>query len=116
MFTIHLKNLQFFSFQGIHPEERILGNDYELNLSVSFPSDKKIATLDQTLDYGELFAMIEKRMSIPTALMETIVQDLAQEIHDRFPQVSAITISIDKKNPPIPNIRGAAGVSFTQSY
>ena len=116
MFTIHLKNLQFFSFHGIHPEERILGNDYELNLSVSFPSEEKITELDQTLNYGELFVIVEKRMAIPTDLMETIAQELAQQIHERFPQVSSISISIDKKNPPIPNIRGAAGVSFMQSY
>lgn len=116
MFTIHLKNLQFFAYHGIHEEERILGNEFEVNLAVSFPADKKITSLDDTLNYGELFAMTELKMSAPAALLETIAQELAEEIHERFPQVSTLSISIDKKNPPIPNIRGAAGVSFTKSY
>ncbi len=116
MFTIHLKNLQFFAYHGLHEEERILGNDYVVNLAVSYPSDKKITSLEDTLDYGELFAMTELKMSVPTALLETLAQELAQEIHERFPQVCSLSISIDKKNPPIPNIRGAAGVSITKSY
>lgn len=93
-----------------------MGNEFEVNLAVSFPADKKITSLDDTLNYGELFAMTELKMSAPAALLETIAQELAEEIHERFPQVSTLSISIDKKNPPIPNIRGAAGVSFTKSY
>ena len=81
MFTINLHNLQFFSFHGIHEEERILGNNYEVNVELSFDTEEQITALEQTINYASVYDIIKKRMSVPTALLETLAQDLAQEIH-----------------------------------
>ena len=41
MITVHLHNLQFNSFHGIHAEEKILGNEYLVDASVVFHEEKK---------------------------------------------------------------------------
>lgn len=116
MFTINLNNLKFFSFHGLYEEEKILGNEYEVNVSLSFETEEKITTLEQTINYASVYGLIKKRMAIPAALLETLAQDLAQQIHNLDLRITTITISIEKKNPPIPNIQGSVGVTYTKEY
>lgn len=110
---VHLHNLRFRSFHGLYEEERILGNDYELNLSAGFePVQFPITGIDQTIDYTALYQLIKQRMSVPTPLLETVVTEIASEIQANYPAVSKISISLKKLFPPLNNFEGAVGVSF----
>ena len=115
-FTIQLNNLKFFSFHGIHEEEKILGNYFLVSVSVSFQCDEKISTIEQTINYESVYNLIKKRMGIPTALLETLAQDLAITIHANDNRINSIFIYIEKKNPPIPNMEGSVGVSFKKDF
>jgi len=55
-------------------------------------------------------------MSIPTALLETLAQDLAQEIHVFDERIKSISITVEKKDPPIPNISGSVSVNYKKDY
>jgi 7,8-dihydroneopterin aldolase/epimerase/oxygenase len=112
MFTISLHNLVFFSFHGVHEEERILGNKYEVNVTLSFNTDEQITTLQQTINYASVYEIIKQRMAIPAKLMETLAQDLAQKIVEFDNRITSISVSIEKKNPPIPNIEGSVSVNY----
>ena len=116
MFTINLNDLQFFSHHGIHEEERILGNDYEVNLAITIAAKGKITSLEQTVDYAAVFEMVKTRMSIPTALLETVAQDLAQQLYEQFKNITVVNISITKKNPPIENFQGSVGVCYNKAF
>ncbi len=113
MLSIHLQNLQFRSFHGLYAEERILGNHFEVNLTIKYqPQSLPINSLEQTIDYQNVFKVIEQRMSIPTALLETLVVDIANEIMDSFSMVEEVDICIAKKNPPIKNFIGNVAVNY----
>lgn len=113
MFTIHLQNLQFKSFHGLYAEEKILGNCFVVNLTVKYqPTTLPINAIEQTINYQNIFEIIEKRMSIPTELLETIVVDIANEIMNAFLIVEEVDICIAKKNPPIKNFVGNVAVSY----
>lgn len=113
MMYIHLHNLRFYSFHGVHEEEKILGGDYEVNISVGFePATKAIHHLNETLDYTSIFQMVKQRMSIPTPLLETIAMEISAALQDKFPSVAKISISVKKLYPPINNFEGSVGVSF----
>ncbi len=116
MFTIHLTNLFFFSFHGIHEEERILGNEYELNVDIEFLEKEQVNNLNQTIDYVKVFEIIKQRMSIPTALLETVAQDLTQEIYTFDNKISLINISIKKSHPPIAGFKGTVGISYKKVF
>ncbi len=116
MFTIRLNNLKFFSFHGLYEEERILGNEYEVNVSISYDTAEKITAMEQTINYASVYEIIKQRMAIPTSLLETLAQDLAQQIHNLDLRITSITVSIEKKNPPIPNIQGSVGVTYNKEY
>ncbi len=116
MFTINLHNLIFHSFHGIHEEERILGNTFEVNVNLSFITDEYITTLEQTINYATVYEIIKQRMQIATPLLETLVQDLANELKAFDNRIKSISISVEKKNPPIPNIEGTVSVHYKKDF
>ena len=116
MFTIHLKKLKFFAHHGLHEEERILGNNFVVNVSLSFAVEEKITALQQTINYATIYEIIKQRMAIPTALLETLAQDLAQTIYESDDRIKSITVSVDKKNPPMPNIQGSVGITYKKDF
>ncbi|GAB2810397.1 dihydroneopterin aldolase [Ferruginibacter profundus] len=117
MFTIHLHHLRFFSFHGVHEEESILGNDYEVNADVTFTATEATVTaLHQTINYVKIYDIIKQQMHIPTALLETVAQDLAEKIYAYDQRITSININIKKEHPPIPNFTGSVGVSYKKDF
>ena len=117
MITIHLYNLRFYAFHGVHEEERLLGNEYEVNADVQFHEEHtEINTLSQTINYAEIFEIIKKRMHIPTDLLETVVMDIGNTIHEKYDYVRSIRISLKKIYPPIESIAGSVGVSWHKEF
>jgi dihydroneopterin aldolase len=117
MITVHLHNLHFNSFHGIHEEEKILGNEYLIDASVEFHEEKHVITsIHDTINYEDIYNIIKERMSVPTPLLETIVMEIGNEIHTEFPLVRSINISLKKMYPPIEGIEGAAGVSWQRQF
>lgn len=116
MFTIQLSNLKFFAFHGVHEEERILGGEFEVNAELSFKEPNTVTSFDQTIDYVKIYALIKRRMSVPTALLETVAQDLAENIYAIDNRIASVSINIKKTNPPIANFQGLVGVSFKKDF
>ena len=116
MFTINLHNLIFHSYHGIHEEERILGNEFEVNVNLSFIADEYITTLEQTINYATVYEIIKQRMLTATPLLETLVQNLAEEIRAFDNRIQSISVSVEKKNPPIANMEGSVSVHYKKDF
>ena len=116
MFTIHLHNLIFYSFHGVYDEERILGNTFEVNASLEFESDRPITSLEHTINYATVYEIIKQRMLLATPLLETVAQELSQQIYDFDNRIKNISVSVEKKNPPISNMEGSVSVHYKKPY
>lgn len=116
MITIHLHELKFTGFHGVYEEEKILGNEYIINVSVQSDIKDHVTHLHETTNYVTLYEIIKKRMAQPSALLETVVQDLAVLIHESDNRVKSVDISIKKMNPPIMNFQGSVGVSYRKEF
>lgn len=55
-------------------------------------------------------------MSIATALLETVAQELAVLIQASDNRITAVEINIKKLHPPIPAFEGAVGVSYKRVF
>lgn len=114
MLSIHLHNLQFFAHHGLYEEEKVLGNLFELNVSVTHsPRRLPVHRLEDTIDYVAVYELIRKRMAVPTPLLETLATELAQEILAKFSLAEEVFLSIRKLHPPVTGMEGSVGVSFT---
>lgn len=117
MITVKLQDLHFNAFHGVHEEERILGNDYVIDVSVEFHEEQPvIISIHNTINYTDLYNIIRERMSVPTPLLETVVMEIGNEIHNEFPEVRSINISIRKMHPPIEGMQGIAGVNWQKQF
>jgi dihydroneopterin aldolase len=117
MITVYLSDLRFHSFHGIYEEEKIIGNEYILDASVDFHEGLNvIKSINDTINYAEIYNIIRERMNVPTPLLETVVMEIGNEIHNEFPQLKAIKISLKKMNPPIEGMQGSAGVSWQRQF
>ncbi len=113
MLSIHLHNLLFFAHHGLYEEETVVGNQFELNISVRHqPAQMPINHLSDTINYVAVYELVKKRMSIPTHLLETLVMEMAEQILAQFSLAEEVTIAIRKLHPPIAGMKGSVGVSF----
>lgn len=113
MLSIHLHNLTIFAHHGIHEEEKVLGNEFELNLHIRYrPARIPVKHLTDSVDYVSVYELVKKRMAVPTPLLETVITDIAKQILEQFPLATIVEIAIRKKFPPISRIDGSVGVSF----
>ena len=113
MLSIHLHNIIFFAHHGLYEEEKILGNEFELSISIKHsPQRLPVKHISDTIDYVSVLELVKKRMAIPTPLLETVVTDIAQKILARFSLAEEVFISIRKMYPPVSKIQGSVGVSF----
>ena len=116
MLSIHLKDLVFNSHHGLYEEEKILGNNFIVNVHVHYLPDASMVTqLDQAVNYETIFAVVHKRMLQPTLLLETIVMDLCNSIMETFEMVHGVFVSVEKTNPPIEALNGSVVVSYQLS-
>jgi dihydroneopterin aldolase len=115
--TIELKQLRFLAYHGLYAEERKTGNEFEIDLFVSYqPSSGTITGISDTVNYSELYALLKTEMQKPRDLLETLVMELAEVIHVSFPQIKKIEISITKLHMPIAKFTGTAGVRYLKEY
>ena len=113
MLSIHLHNLRFFAHHGIYEEEKILGNEFEVNITVKHsPKRLPVKYLSDTIDYISVYELVKKRMSVHTALLETLATDIARQILENFSLAEAVSVSIKKLHPPVTQLLGSVGVQF----
>jgi dihydroneopterin aldolase len=55
-------------------------------------------------------------MSIPTALLETVIMDIGNTIKSNYDNIRSISIHLKKLHPPITGFQGAVGVSWHKQY
>jgi len=116
MFTIHLNKLAFFSHHGLHDEETITGADFEIDVSVAFDAADKITSLHETINYTAVYSLIKKHMKSPVPLLETLAQNITEDIHLLDDRIRKIDIRINKLHPPIRNFVGSVGVSYSKAF
>lgn len=116
MYTIHLHQLSFWGYHGIHEEEQTIGNTFLVDVDVQIKMTQAIRTLSDTLDYVRCYEIIQKRMSQPTHLLENIAEDIISAIQAADNRVSSIQCTIRKPSPPIQHFVGSVGITLNKSF
>jgi len=113
---IKIDNVKFFSFHGLFPEERVLGNEFTLSVSVDRISNERFSEiLEQSIDYGVLYSICSEVMLKPVDLLETICEQIVEKIQLICPDYHKIEISVTKDHPPLGQIEGCSTVKLSVS-
>jgi len=117
MVTIHLHKVIMYAHHGVYDEEEKIGSNYELNLDVKFDEGStSFEKLDDTISYEDLYAIVRKKMLVPTPLLETVCEGIIRKIRHEFSGVREISISIHKLEAPIENFQGRVGVTMRKKF
>jgi dihydroneopterin aldolase len=116
-FTIELRDLEFFSFHGLYEEEKKAGGEFVVDVFAKFPAENhKLTSIDETVNYAALFAIIKDEMNQPRELLETIAQVIAEKIYAKYAVIKEIEIRIEKKKPPIVGFSGTVAARYRKVY
>jgi 7,8-dihydroneopterin aldolase/epimerase/oxygenase len=117
MDSIQLTGLRCYGYTGYLPEERVLGQWFEVNLTlwVDLAVAGKSDRIEDTFDYRVAIEAVNRIIS--TSKFETI-ERLSHELADAILQndkVQQVRVHLSKTAPPIPDFNGKISVDITRS-
>ncbi len=113
MYIIHLHNLRFNGFHGLYDAEKILGNEFEVQVSICIDTAAPSTVSGQpALDYVQAYTIIRQCMLHPTPLLEELAMTISHRLLHEFSIASKVHIAIFKLHPPIAPFEGKVGVEF----
>ncbi len=100
---IELKGLRFTAKHGVLPQERVVGGDYVVSVRVGCNLEKAVESdnVKDTLNYAELYQIINKEMQTPSCLLEHVAGRIGERILETFSQATTVAIELTKQNPPM---------------
>lgn len=109
---ILLENVKFYAFHGVLPQERKVGNDYQVSLRIGYDISRAMVSDDvnDTLNYAEVYQLLSQEMSVPSALLERVAGRIGDRLFRKFPAIQSIDLTIIKVNPPMGADSEGAGV------
>lgn len=109
---ILLENVKFYAFHGVLPQERKVGNDYQVSLRIGYDISRAMVSDDvnDTLNYAEVYQLLSQEMSVPSALLERVAERIGDRLFRKFPAIQSIDLTIIKVNPPMGADSEGAGV------
>ncbi len=108
---IILKDLKFFSYHGLYAEEKILGNNFIVNSAITLINQSSYSTIEQTVDYTTVFAIIKKWMETPHEILEDLITKMAEDIFNNFEKITDLSLSIEKTSLPLLQFIGSVVVT-----
>ena len=105
MYKIKINNMKFFSHIGVLPEEKILGQNLEIDLIVTTNfSYSGLDELDETLSYVAFYESIAEIIEVSRAdLIEKLAFDIIQAIKENN-KVETVEVHVRKLAVPIAGI------------
>ena len=98
-----LSNIRFHARHGVLPQERATGGEFTVSIRAKYPLAKAVESDDvnDTLNYAEIFEIINKEMQTPSCLLEHAAGRIGKSIMNAFPLIETLDVTLSKTNPPM---------------
>lgn len=115
-FRIELKDLRFVARIGVSEQERYVGNEFAADVTYSFPSSGFTSEdLSSSISYADIYDIVRHEMNREWLLLESVTASISDIIHERFPQICDLSVSVTKMSVPLDGIDGMAKVTLKSS-
>lgn len=103
MAIIALEGLEFYAYHGVFPKEQIFGTNFQVDIYIEFDIEAagKTDEVSQTVDYQEVFALIEEIMKNNVKLLETLVIQICEQVLSLNQDIKSVKTRVSKYNLPI---------------
>lgn len=104
MDKILLNQMAFYGYHGLFPEETKLGQRFlvDAELMLDLKKSSRSDDMNDSIDYGEVYNVIKEVVEgKPKNLVETIAEQIADELFRTFNLLEACRLRVTKPDPPI---------------
>jgi dihydroneopterin aldolase len=123
MDSIHLTGIRCYGYTGYLPEEQVLGQWFEVDLTVWLDLSQagESDRIEDTLDYRSVIEQVRQLVQTARfALLERLATAIAERILAgssplQTPVVQQVRVRLTKLAAPIPNFGGQITIDLTRS-
>ncbi len=103
MGQLNLEGLAFYSHHGYYTEERKRGNNYLIDVQISYNMEQAGTTdnLSDALNYETVYQICKRQMDNPRHLIESVAKSIADEIKDTFSDTEYVRVELKKLKPEL---------------
>ncbi len=100
---IAIEGMEFYAHHGCFPEERIIGTWFNVDLYMSLDTlrAQESDSLEDTLNYAEVYTKVKAEMAISSKLIEHVARRIVDRVLADYPIVEKVKIKLSKLNPPL---------------
>jgi dihydroneopterin aldolase len=86
---------------GFRPEERACGTVVDADIIARLAPSVRVGSLEDSVDYAALCRLAHAEAAAETELLETLAEEIADEVFARWPQVDAVQVKLVKPAAPV---------------
>ncbi|EFA72041.1 dihydroneopterin aldolase [Cylindrospermopsis raciborskii CENA303] len=117
MDCINLTGIRSYGYIGYLPEEKILGQWFEVDLKLWMDLSQAAVTdnIHHTVDYRSVIDLVQNLVKTSSFdLLERLAGAIASEILQYNDIISRVQVTVIKPTPPIPDFTGRISVEMTK--
>jgi 7,8-dihydroneopterin aldolase/epimerase/oxygenase len=101
MGMILLEGMEFYAFHGCYKEERIVGNRFQVDLTIECNTDKASESdeIEDALNYQIVYNLVKAEMTIKSHLLEHVAKRILDSLFQHFTAIQRVTVKVSKLNP-----------------
>ncbi|MCK9343509.1 MAG: dihydroneopterin aldolase [Massilibacteroides sp.] len=115
---ITLNQMRFYAYHGVLEQERKVGNEFVVSVTLTAPLDTAVQNdkVTDTINYADVYEVLEAQMAIPSNLLEHAAGRMLKRLKEHFPLLTEISLTLTKPNPPFGGDLQSASVTLEESY
>ena len=112
---INIRDLRIFARHGVMAEERTVGNEFLVSLTLGYDATEAMATdrIEHALNYAAVIDTVRREMATPSALLEHAAARIAEALLTNYPQITEGRLTLASTHPPVAAQLGATEFSLT---
>lgn len=114
--VIRLRDLRFYAYHGALPQERSVGGEYSVTLTLTLLDGGDAVRRDDlaaTINYAEAYALVQQAMQQPSALLEHVAGRILSALFAAYPaRLHRAEVTVEKCNPPLGAACAGAAVTL----
>lgn len=118
MDAIHLQDLSFYAFHGVHDEEARLGQRFIVDLScwLDLGTASRSDVYADTVCYAGLTRAVEAVVTRSRFhLIERLAGAIADAVFELEPRIARVTVKVHKPGAPLPIAAGRVSVEINRT-
>lgn len=101
--TITLDEMEFRASHGCYEMEKIVGNRFTVNLSITAEIGDAARTddINGTINYLRVYEIVEKQMAVPSDIIENVALRILDAVYEEFDTIMHAEVTVSKLAPPL---------------